>query len=129
MLFIEFGQNAQLTLILKLPWETGYWKEFFSGPGLPKDVKDWKAVEPPLLFLEFLVTKPETSKKCKRSQPKTWHTLFELELSRDGRISVRPIFSLFETMARRPAGPALRHCCCQSVPSASNSYRTGAHAS
>lgn len=58
---------------LKLPWETGFWKEFFSGPAPPKDIKDWKAVEPPLFVPGVSCDKPDVSKKCKRSQPETWH--------------------------------------------------------
>ena len=58
---------------MKLPWETGFWKEFFNGPQPPKDLRDWKTVEPPLFIPCVSSESVAECKKLRRSPPESWH--------------------------------------------------------
>ena len=72
-LFDRIWSECPADTHVKLPWETGFWKEFFSGPQPPKDLRDWKTVEPPL-FIPCISSEPVAEcKKLRRTPPESWH--------------------------------------------------------
>ena len=58
--------------VLKLPWEHGYWKDFFNGPSNPRGVRDWKVAEPPLFVQIEPAVEQGTVKKTRRTEPVAW---------------------------------------------------------
>ena len=58
---------------LKLPWEHGFWKEFFEGPSEPKSSMDWTVSEPPLYIPCAVRDDVAPVKKPRLSEPLTWH--------------------------------------------------------
>lgn len=77
--------------VLKLPWEHGYWKDFFNGPSNPRGVRDWKVAEPPLFVQIEPAVEQGTVKKPRRTE-RRGNRWCGQGLSRLGRTSVKLTF-------------------------------------
>ena len=76
---------------LKLPWEKGFWKDFFEGAAPPRTVRDWKVMEPPLFIPCVSAAVEMPSKRPRMTEPVMWQHVVKSGAEQNGRTSVRLI--------------------------------------
>ena len=70
--FSRIWAECPADTVLKLPWEQGFWKDFFDGPSVSKGVRDWKVMEQPLYVQFASHVEQGPVKKPRVTEPVTW---------------------------------------------------------